>query len=443
MWGVSYYHGVMQPIQLLQRGVLAGCLLCSTVAVLKAQPLVINYDEAKVPRFTLPDPLTTQDGIQVTTPSAWKGIRRPEILSLLTREIFGEAPGRPESMQFKVESESVDALDGLARRKEVTVHLEGTADTAGVDIDVLIYLPAKAEKPSPVFLGLNFAGNHSIQNDPDITLSKSWMRSNPQNGIVDHQATEASRGSGSSRWPVETILKRGYGVVTAYYGDIDPDFDDGWQNGVHPLFYRDSQKTPESHQWGSIAAWAWGLSRIMDYLQTDHDIAGNKVSVLGHSRLGKTSLWAGATDERFALVISNNSGCGGAALSKRAYGETIRRINSSFPHWFCDNFTYYNDREHLLPFDQHYLIALLAPRPVYIASAQEDRWADPKGEFLSGVYADPVYRLLGKKGISAREMPEINESVGDTIRYHIRTGKHDVTDFDWEQYMNFADQHLK
>ena len=433
----------MQPIQTLQNGVFAGCLLLITVAALNAQPLVINYDEGKVPRFKVPDPLITEDGVKVTTPSAWKGIRRPEILSMLTHEMFGEAPGAPEKMSFKVESNTSDALDGLARRKEITIHLEGTAKTEGIDVNVLIYLPAETNKPSPVFLGLNFAGNHSIQNDPDITLSDTWMRSNPQKGIVDHRSTEASRGSGSSRWPVEKILQRGYGVVTAYYGDIDPDFDDGWQNGVHPMFYRESQKSPESHQWGSIAAWAWGLSRIMDYLETDPDVAANKVSVLGHSRLGKTSLWAGANDERFALVISNNSGCGGAALSKRAVGETVRRINSSFPHWFCDNFTYYNDREQLLPFDQHFLIALMAPRPVYIASAEEDRWADPKGEFLSGVHADSVYRLLGKKGISAQKMPQTNHPVGDTIRYHMRTGKHDVTDYDWEQYMNFADKHLK
>ena len=420
---------------------LAGLWIVSTVSA--GQPLVINYDETKIPHYTLPDPLVTENGVKVRSASAWFQIRRPELLSLFSREMFGAAPGRPYGMQFNVTSNVDSVLGGLARRKEVTIHLSGEESATNVAVKVLLYLPSNTKDPSPVFLGYNFYGNHTIQPDPGITLSKSWMRNNDEKGVKDNLATDASRGTSSNRWPIEMILKRGYGVVTAYYGDIDPDFHDGWQNGVHPLFYRESQNTPDPHQWGSIAAWSWGLSRIMDYLETDAHVDWNKVTVMGHSRLGKTSLWAGATDPRFAMVISNNSGCGGAALSRRAFGETVRRINSSFPHWFCGNFAFYNDRESLLPFDQHQLISLIAPRPVYIASAQEDRWADPKGEFLSGVHADPVYRLLGKKGISERDLPELNQPVGDTIGYHIRTGKHDVTAFDWEQYMNFADRHLK
>ena len=407
-----------------------------------AQPLVINYDESKIPQYTLPDPLITENGVKIQSASAWHQVRRPELLSLFSREMFGAVPGLLAKAQFHVTSDQKDALGGLARRKEVTIRLSGEDEKQSVEVKVLLYLPAKANNPSPVFLGYNFYGNHSIHTDSGITLSTSWMRDNEDKGVKENQATEDSRGTSSNRWPIEMILKRGYGVVTAYYGDIDPDFHDGWQNGIHPMFYRESQNAPEPHQWGSVAAWAWGLSRIMDYLETDAQVASNKVSVMGHSRLGKTSLWAGATDQRFAVVISNNSGCGGAALSRRSFGETVRRINSSFPHWFCGNFAFYNDRESLLPFDQHQLIALIAPRPVYIASAQEDRWADPKGEFLSGVHADPVYRLLGENGISEREMPEVNQPIGNTIGYHIRTGKHNVTVFDWEQYLRFADRHL-
>lgn len=424
---------------------LAGLLCGFTVACLMisnthAQPEGFNYDEATVPAYTLPDPLTTLDGASITTASEWSKQRRPEILSLFEDHVYGRTPSADIDVRFELRESDDQAYGGRATRKQVRAHFAARGHRTVMDM--LIYLPNNAAGPAPLVIGLNFNGNHTVTNDPAVPVNEGWMRAVKNAGIVNHRSTEAARGTSAKRWAIEAALDRGYGIATIYCGDIDPDFDDGFQNGIHPLFYRNGQTRPKINEWGTVGAWAWGLSRAMDYFETDEKINATQVAVIGHSRLGKASLWAGATDERFAIVISNNSGCGGAALARRHFGETVQRINTSFPHWFNDAHQSYNENESALPVDQHMLIALMAPRPVYIASATVDVWADPRGEFLAGKHAEPVYALFGKTGLEANEQPAPDHPVGDSIGYHIRTGKHNVTAYDWTQYLDFADRHF-
>ncbi len=405
---------------------------------MSAKPVI--YEEKDVPAYRLPDLLATAEGRPIDSAADWPE-RRAELLATFANEVYGHTPRQQIPMRAVTTDHADDALAGTAIRKQITLHFSGEAD--GPQMNLLLYLPRQATAPVPLFLGLNFGGNQTIHADPAIQITQNWVRPNPERGVIENRATAASRGASASRWPVEAIIARGYGLGTIYCGDLDPDHDDGFQNGIHPLFYGAGQQRPAPNQWGSLGAWAWGLSRALDHLATEPAVDLARVAVMGHSRLGKAALWAGAQDERFALVISNNSGCGGAALSRRCYGETVAAINERFPHWFCANFHAYNNQEDALPIDQHQLLALLAPRPLYVASAVEDQWADPLGEFLAAHHVSALYTLLGKEPLPTSEQPPVDRPVMGGVGYHIRSGGHDVTAYDWARFMDFADRHLR
>lgn len=406
-----------------------------------AEPADTLYDESAVPKYQLPALLEDSLGRRVESEADWVDGRREEVLGLFEEHVYGKTPARRLSVTSKVIESAPNALNGLATRRQVALEFANGA----LRVDLLIYIPnaSRNDGPVPAFMGLNFYGNQTVCDDPKIAINPRWMRGNAAIGIEGHRATERTRGVYSSRWQVERLLKRGYALVTLYCGDIDPDnYRHDYSDGVHPLFYESEQTEPEDHEWGSIGAWAWGLSRAMDYVESVSEIDASRVAVLGHSRLGKTALWAGAQDERFALVISNNSGCGGAALYRRLYGERIHHMVGPVGYWFCKRHATYQKRESALPVDQHMLLALIAPRPLYVASATEDRWADPRGEFLAAVGASPVYELFGWEALGAAEFPEPDSPIHTRIGYHLREGEHDVTAYDWERYLDFADSQL-
>lgn len=420
----------MKPLNLLLIS-----MMISAGSLYGQEPL---YDETKVPSYKLPALLESESGKAIKNVKQWENKRRPEILGLFSDQVHGKTPARKIPMKFQLQSVDEQALGGKATRKQVRIYFGRDSSR---HMDLLLYLPNSSKTPAPVFLGLNFTGNQTIHPDPDIFISTRQTNNGDNTGYKDGYATEESRGLRVRRWPVEQILSRGYGVATIYYGDIQPDRPDSFREGIHSLFFKPGQEKPGPGEWGAVGAWAWGLSRALDYLVQDPDVNPDQVAVLGHSRLGKASLWAGAQDQRFAIVISNDSGEGGAAITRRKFGETIKDINTRFPHWFCDNYKKYNNKENELPVDYHQLIALIAPRPVYVASASGDQWADPKGEYLSLYHAGPVYELYGLKPLKSPVPPGLEKPVRtESMGYHMRNGKHDILLYDWTNYMDFADK---
>ena len=407
-----------------------------SAAPAQAAPPGTVSDEAQVQPYVLPDPLVGADGTKIADAAAWRAMRRPELLKLFEREVYGRAPlGRPPALKFVVREEKKDARGGRATRLRVGVLFEGRED--GRQVELLVYLPNGAKGPVPLFLGPNFDGNYTTTDEPDLPVPHHWAMGLFDNKLTNHVPSEAGRGIHQGQWPYDLALERGYGVATVGYGEIEPDANGHWKEGPRGL-----AAEPGASDWGSIGAWGWALSRAMDYLETEPRVDARRVAVLGFSRLGKTALWAGASDPRFAMVVSLESGAGGAALSKRIFGETVANLTKNFPHWFCANFARYAGNEAALPVDQHELLALIAPRPLLIVSATGDLWSDPKGEFLSALGADPVYRLLGTDGLAAKEWPEPSKLVDSTLGYFLCPGKHDVTPEHWRAILDFADKHL-
>lgn len=372
-----------------------------------AQKYNANYDESKIPSYELPDPLIFNNGKQVVNAAQWMQQRRAEILEIFAQEMYGHIPAFPEDLHFQVISKEV-VYDGLGIRKVIRIFLDQTESHW---FDVLMHVPNHSSRPVPMFVGLNFKSNEATLDD-----------------------------RASSRWPYELILKAGFGVATAWRDAIEPDGKDSKINESNTVCKDGGLRSwyNKNGDWGAISAWAWGLSRIYDYLLTDPDVDTSKVAVIGHSRLGKTALWAGANDTRFAMVISNCSGCCGAALSRRVIGENFSIISTAFPHWFTREFDKYKNKEADFPADQHWLLALAAPRPLYVASATEDLWADPKGEWISAFEVAPVYKLFNKEGLHGIYPNPDSPVNSGSVAYHVRTGKHDITAYDWSQYIEFA-----
>lgn len=392
-------------------------------------------DEALVPPYTLPKVLAGADLQPITTVEAWQA-GRPALLRQFGEQMYGVTPrGRPEAMKFVIREEVPQARGGRATRLRVGVLFEGTE--TGRQMELLVYLPNDVTAKASIFLGLNFDGNYTTVTDPDLPLPTHYATGLFDNKIPDHKPTETARGMHAHMWSLDILLESGCGLATVACGEIEPDAPGRWREGVRGLV-----KEPGPGDWGTLGAWAWGLSRAMDYLVSHERVDSTKVIVMGFSRLGKAAVWAGAQDERFAAVISNASGAGGIALSKRLFGERVHDLVSRFPHWFAGNFAAYANKEENLPFDQHQLAALIAPRPLLATSGTADWWADPVGEFLTLKEASPAYELLGRKGLDTDSPPQPGKLVNSALAYFLRKGPHDVTLEDWRAMISFAKKQL-
>ena len=394
----------------------------------------VNYDESKVGTYTLPDPLVTTTGERVRDAATWTRVRRPEILRMFESIQFGKAPGRPDKVTVDRFDTGTPALGGKAIRRQTTLHF--TDDRSGPKAELLAYVPADAKGPVPLLLQISFSPNASVVDDPGIKPGEMWSR--------DKKRVPAPPASAFGRVDVLPFLANGIGFATLYYGDIEPDFKGGIPFGIRGRYLKPGQTEPAPDEWGAIAAWAWGLRRVMDYLETEPAIDAKRVALLGSSRLGKTVLWTGATDPRFAVIIASVSGESGAALSRRNYGETVRHMTDStrYDYQFAHTYQSYGDRVNELPMDGHMLVSLIAPRPLLLQTGSTDLWSDPKGEYLSAVAASPVWKLLGMDGLSVDHYPAPGEPVLSTLGYSMHEGRHGILPYDWPVFLQFLQKHL-
>ena len=400
-----------------------------------------NKDESKVRSYTLPV-------IQSETVEQWEKEERPRLVEQFKEILYGDMPPAPDKLETEVLSEKDNALDGLAVRKELRIHCSMN-DGRTFYFDMLLYVPKNVTVRPPVFLGLNFSGNQANTPEDDVRTTRAVKFKH----IEPYFDPITARGILLDSWNYVEAMKRGYAVATACYGEICPDHLNGLHSSVFTLFYdekelRSEYEVPFEEQRGGawrrkvsqIGAWAWGLSRMLDALEQEPLVDAGNAAVIGHSRNGKAAVWAGVCDERFKLVISNNSGCGGASLSRRNFGETLRILFWEKRPWVAGNLVDYIDDPGKLPFDQHMVLGAIAPRYLYVASSSEDAVADPKGEFLAAQAASRVWELYGKTGLGEAEQPPLNVSTGVEVGYHCKEGKHGIRAFDWEQYYNFADK---
>jgi hypothetical protein len=408
---------------------LAGC------AARAAQP---NFPEASAlpKKTTMPDPLVMLNGDRVSSKEQWYQKRRPELKALFQHYMYGQIPA-PARLQTKVIGEYPDFLEGKATLKLISLE---TGPEKAPRIDLLLVIPNQRSAPAPVFLTMNFCGNQALTADPRVPLAHSWVGNNC--GGSGNRATDASRGVHATNWPLAEIVGRGYALASFYSGDADPDRRDASLGVYEWLAHGDpGQNNPTNR--GTLAAWAWGFHRCVDYLVSDPALDSHRIAALGHSRNGKTALLATAFDDRIAMAFPHQAGCGGSAPSRGKIGESVKAINDQFPHWFDGQFKQFNDDPEKLPFDQNCLVALCAPRPVLFSAAEGDQWANPAGQFEVLKAADPVYRFLGVEGLSAREMPPHGKLIDSRLGYYIRDGKHSMGAEDWPVFLDFADRHLK
>jgi hypothetical protein len=395
----------------------------------------VNYEEERVASYTLPDVLRCADGTRVSNAGMWMKKRRPELVKLFEAIQFGKMPPPPSRLRFAVVDKGTPAFNGKALRKQVTVYLAKVA--AEPAMHLLIYLPAGARKPVPLLLNISFSAGNQLTDDPGVVVGDIW---------VDGKRVKANQPSRFSKVNIEPFIDTGMGFATIYYGDIEPDFQDGLKYGIRGQYLRPGQSKPADDEWGAISAWAWGLGRAMDYFEKDKQIDSRRIALQGASRLGKTVLWAGAHDRRFKVVIASISGEGGAAISRRNFGETIQHITdpSRYLYQFAATYHSYAGKVNQLPIDAHMLIALMAPRPLLLQTGSSDLWSDPKGEFLAAVAAEPVYKLFGEQGPGTTNMPAAGDAalLMNQLGYYMHDGGHSVLPEDWAYFIAYLKKHL-